>query len=1724
MADAFRGLTLRIGADARPLQSAISSITRSAAQAQKQMNRLNKALKFDGTDVKSMGHKIDLMGDKAMHSARAISKIKTAMQQAVAESKDFDLKRVAEQTKDAYSATERLRAEYNHVDAELQHIYDAVARAAKKMEKFKTIEEAVEYVKMLKEAMHGTGEAAEWAKQEFDRFLKKASETSKINEKFGQQKGEVEKLSNTLDKLIDRHKKINAEYDKMNTVQGYRAMTMEARVYEAEVRQAASETARLRSEMFALGTGGSLSKSVSKINSLNMANDKAVASAHQMIDAYRKLPSSLERLKDKVTAVATAEATLKAKSEAIKDALRKIEEDPAFDKLAASSEEAYLSAAKVENKYQLLATKLSLAEGEADQLRMTLNTLDDANADKLSSEYKEVERQLEKTEDRARHLRTALASLDDKHATASLITEQRRLKTALAENEMQAQQLHTQMSKLTAMGTAGKSLRQFGFGMYASLTPAAMMAGRYMIQSAEDIDAAYRDMRKTVNGTEEEFQHLLDSAIAFSTTHVTTADQILEIEAMGGQLGIQVDSLESFAHTVANLDIATNMQADDISEQLGKMATVMGMSEDEYDNFGDALVRLGNNMPVMENDIMNLTNRFMGMAKVVGMSPDQMLGWAAAASATGQKAEAAGSSMMRFISNMETAVNGSDEDLQKWADVAGMTAQEFRKSFGEDASGTMYRFVQGLGEIQKSGGSVNQVLKDLGINNVRDKQLLEGLANQMANGSSEANVLANALQMSNDAWNGMPTNVNGRIERAGDAMREAEKKSEGFSGSVQKLRNQATALMNELAEGAQPIVSALANQFGGITNKLRNASSGMKTLAVGVGIAAAAIGPATVGLGTFMQSAEVIGKKASPAIQKGLVKANGVIQKTADAVFDLGGKMTRGGSAVQKLGLALSGLSAGPVIAAIAAITAALTLAVVGVQDYVKHMHNFKAATEGTVDVAQRFASLNRAAAGDLEDYSGQAEHTAKTVNQLSDSIAEMVEAQNARADAAEAEIGKLSAAQQIIEQYANTDLSGNIEAQGKLRAAVDIVNDACGTQIQVIDAVNGKLSDEAGQLDTTTAALSAYIEEKKQSIRLEAMTDTLTEMYQERAEAVNTWVTDQRKADDYYREHKNEIENPMLDAGKAALEYELLTQNAERSLSVVQSVDDGINSLESDIGDLVTSMDKANASIYDMAKGNDILMETFNGNDKEFEEFATSLDNAGITMDEFCNLSAKEMGDLVTEWSRNGHDMEAALDSIGLHARSLSELYQAEIENATGSTESWQAALDATGLSSEELAKALQSSGVSAIEFSRIGGEAFGKLYNAANGDIPKVMAMLDLLNDAGIDPKEVEITTDEDGIDYINDQVFSLNENVARIGDRTFELNAEGNWEEIPEVLSESEEMFDEYGEYIDDYTENMEEASDATSQLAAMNEDLVSQLNKSGRSADEFCNFLNTMGYSMEDLANMSPALQYTMVDAFNAVATAADTCGVDTQEMMDKVASSGISFDTLAKIGGDAFARIYEAADGNMDLVIAMIDEYNSLPFSDKKNYLKSDSSDATGKVDAVNKKSMPDKRNYLRASDYATSVINAVNRMRLGDHTTHLYAVDHASWTIGNVAARIASLPTSRTISLWASGGIFGHASGGIAIPRHGDGGFSVATGPTLTPAGWVGEDGWEAIVPLTNRRYVRPFAQAVASEVRLPSSGTTFNITVNASGDGEDIARALRREMTAWLMTQKAGA
>ena len=105
-----------------------------------------------------------------------------------------------------------------------------------------------------------------------------------------------------------------------------------------------------------------------------------------------------------------------------------------------------------------------------------------------------------------------------------------------------------------------------------------------------------------------------------------------------------------------------------------------------------------------------LALRLAGAGKQIGLAESDIMGFSAALSSVGIEAEAGGSAFSKLMIAIQLAVETGSEDLNNFAEVAGMSASEFQKAFKEDAAGALIAFIEGLGKSEEKGTSAIKVL------------------------------------------------------------------------------------------------------------------------------------------------------------------------------------------------------------------------------------------------------------------------------------------------------------------------------------------------------------------------------------------------------------------------------------------------------------------------------------------------------------------------------------------------------------------------------------------------------------------------------------------------------------------------------------------------------------------------------------------------------------------------------------------------------------------------------------------------------------------------------------------------------------------------------------------------------------------------------------------------------------------------------------------------------
>ena len=1298
MGEAYRGLTVRIGADTSKLNLAMSNLRKASGSLRRDFANLSKAMRIDPSNTRLASAHMRTLRDQAQVAASEAARLNHAFRQ-IGERDAFGkagtkIKELASGTRNLKMEAELARGEYNRLNTELEQVYARMATQRTGKKSGEQWEKERDRIKELAAEYRKGGEA----KREFDRIL---SETFAAGKEPDWLKGSGEKASAEVMKVRTEVNGLYTEMKRLDEAAGLQEIGNDALLAETRIREMYAQMTKLYEAELRLGKGD-IARLANEFELAGMKAREAKGHVDAFDEALRLDPSSIDAANGKMDAMRQHLRAVEQQAETASDRVRQMA-NAGYDKALANARALGKSAEQLNQEYTEARSKLTQVNRELTLAREHAAGVE-KEFGKASPEAAEAASKVEKLETKVREARVEANRLNREMKTVNK-------GHALLEAESEAAKAKAEFKALRAEITGtknataalGVSIKNIGYAGMATLSPAMMMVGMHMVQAADDIDAAYRDMRKTVQGTDADFENLKAAAEEFASTHVTSADQLLEIMSIGGQLGLAVDELQAFSETVANLDVATNMATEDIAADLGKMASVLGMTSDEYDNFGDALVRLGNNEPAFESDIMTITTRFMGIGKVVGMSADEMLAWATAATATGQKAEAAGSSMQRFISNMETAVASGGDALEKWAQVAGMSSEEFANLFNTDASAAMYAFIEGLGDMQKSGESVNQMLGELGINNVRDKQLIEGLANQMANATDENNVLRDSLLMSKDAWNG----ISDQWGQAGDAANEAAKKAEGFSGQLAILKNNGQVLLAELAEGAAPILKIMNDLVQSLTQTFMNLPDGMKTAIVVIGGLAGVMPYLATAIGVTMTSVtnmtaklgEMAGawRKAVNAqkyldssmmvMNKGTWSQAFAAQRNAanatngfsNALRNAGKQVGRFVSGAAAIGKSIMG-SVGPMLAFVAA-AAAIGYVTAKFVEAKKEAERFEKVTKGLEDATSSFASELEIAAGKGAAWGEAFGRTRPDVDEVTDGLSRHVDAIRDTTTEMNTSIGSLEAYREVINRFKDstelTDdemallewaINGVNEATGSAFTAQDLLNGAYADQLdyinQVIDAKERLLYANAAE-SILTEAISAEIESKN---ALEAEQDYYDQQLKARDDFIEKYrelgYTVKRREDGGYVAisegtgwgGRDEVvakfdAKDLRESEDRVAQYEREYAAAHRATEQARDTVREYGALASTAQELATYLNSV-----DMLP-EEIDDDAFANAGRSVDEYAESLSRLGVTTADLSKMTPEELATITQAYLDLGEEgLRDALKGLGFELEGLAE------------------------------------------------------------------------------------------------------------------------------------------------------------------------------------------------------------------------------------------------------------------------------------------------------------------------------------------------------------------------------------------------------------------------------------------------------------------------------------
>lgn len=425
----------------------------------------------------------------------------------------------------------------------------------------------------------------------------------------------------------------------------------------------------------------------------------------------------------------------------------------------------------------------------------------------------------------------------------------------------------TYIDKLQKVGTVAVK----AFKVVATATAAGAAAS---VKAAIDYESAFAGVKKTVDETDTtKYADLSDGIRDLAKVTPATATEIAAVAESAGQLGIKADDILKFSKTMIDLGESTNLTSNDAASSIAKLFNVTGTSMDNVDRFGSTLVALGNNAATTESDILAMATRIAGSGKQVGLTEQQILALSTSLSSVGIEAEMGGSAISTTMTQIDKDVALQSENLATWAKTAGMSSKEFASAWSSDAYGTLQKVLSGMAKTKDEGGNLNVLLEDLGINGIRQGDMLKRL-------SSATGLMSDMTTLANSAWaenTALSTEANTRYAT--------------MASKLQILKNKFTDLGIEIGNKLMPYVEKFVDKlsnidFDAVAAKIGSCIDWLAEHAKTIGLIASLIAGAFVGIKI---AGFIKGIMTVIQIVSGLIKSFGLVKVI---LTTLGGPVT----------------------------------------------------------------------------------------------------------------------------------------------------------------------------------------------------------------------------------------------------------------------------------------------------------------------------------------------------------------------------------------------------------------------------------------------------------------------------------------------------------------------------------------------------------------------------------------------------------------------------------------------------------------------------------------------------------------------------------------------------------------------------------------------------------------------------------------------------------------
>lgn len=984
--------------------------------------------------------------------------------------------------------------------------------------------------------------------------------------------------------------------------------------------------------------------------------------------------------------------------------------------------------------------------------------LDPGNVNLLAQQQKDYRKQIDSTVKQLDFLKQAEKELEEvdtftpeqeaqwtKLQSEIVMTEQKLkgYKQALADSIIQQGAASSALGKVgSAIEGFGSHVQGFGRGMEtvgngltSTLTPAILGAGAATVAAAVNIDTALTGVKKTVDGTDEQYQQLKQSAIEFSQTNAVSASQILDIQALGAQLGFTIDELDEFGRVVSGLDIATNMDAETAATEMAQFANITKMSHEDISSFGSAIVGLGNNFATTEADISAMAMRLAASGTQVGMSQADILGLATALSSMGVEAEAGGTAISTIMAQIDKDIALNSDSVQTWALTTGMSAQEFSAAWKNDPVQALSALLSNMEATTAEGGNMSVMLEELGIDGIRQADVMKRLA-----GNSE--FVAKAVAKSNEEWT-----KNTALQN------EVDNRNQSLAAQFEILKNRVIAIADEvggpLAEAlldivdqAEPLIKMIADG----AKQFSEMSKGEQQAVLQAVALSAALGPMLSLFGKGIKSIEPFGaglQKIAKFFAEVDFKTSGASKALKNYTVDTKASETavkKQTDTIKKSSVAMGAAKS----AAIGLAMAGIALVIDQVAKYIDHQAKLDKATNG---LKGSIGAMNDAFLKSRDATYQASDASEKHVKSLSEVRSEVDKAISKQAELADSiketfseagtNIGMLESYKKTIDELAGK--SGlSAQKQAELRLAVKGVNDMCGESYEVVEGFGGSYNVVKEGATNAKDAILELIDAQELQIRAAANNEAYTNSYKNIAETSAAAADATAAYNDVMSQHDEKIKKIIDMGGDYAHALQVVTGEENGARNAMNDANEAYDAAKDSLSVLkdqeilfAQAQSEAASGISKYVASNEFLLASLQRSGKSCLDFTSTLEGVGASVTDLGKLNEEQLSTLASKYDGTYSSISGLLSSYGVNVDSAKVKTQNAFDGMKRSmnlySDEVKMALFNAGMSADDFVGKLAAAGVSTESFQSLSAEQLALLVSTYDGNIDATKAKLD-------------------------------------------------------------------------------------------------------------------------------------------------------------------------------------------------------------------------------------------------------------------------------------------------------------------------------------------------------------------------------------------------------------